>query len=190
MRARVRQLASILVVSATAVLVTSACGSNGGSHSTSGRVQASKGASPPASDQHEEDADTVCRLVTRADASTLFGVPATQNQGSSLAASTGACIWNATRASVRYTLIAHIYDTMAALDAAKAAGAKRVPGVGDQAYGSTAGSSGYQLWFAKDSHVGQLWFGITAPDPTSTPHGARIQRAGVLALARALAARM
>src|SRR5215831_12412047 len=135
----------LVVVAASAVLILSACGGGGDGDSTSGRIHASLGAT--GSDKHE-DSDRVCRLVTKADASRLFGAPATRNASSSFSATSGACIWNATRGLVRYTLVSRVYDSTAPLDT-KPRLATTVPGVGDRAYASALGSSAYEIWFAK-----------------------------------------
>src|SRR5215475_13653569 len=104
MSSRIWQRASLAVFCAAAVVMGSACGSGGGVTSTDARVKATHGASIP--DAHE-DAGTVCRLVTAADASKLFGAAAIQN-ASSLADTRGSCIWNATKGPVRYTLVSNI----------------------------------------------------------------------------------
>jgi hypothetical protein len=186
MSTRVWQRASVAVSCAAVVLGASACGSSGGS-SSSGRIQASIGAA--GSDKHE-DAFDVCKLVTAADASKLFGTTATPSGSSSFAATTGACVWNASRASARYTLISYIYDTPAALDAAKAARATAVQGVGDRAYVSAVGSSAYEVWFLKGRRVARLRFGVAPAARGSKPPSAASQSAAVLRLARTVAGRM
>jgi hypothetical protein len=187
MSSRIWQSASIAVVCAAAVVMASACGSSGGASSADARVKATHGASKA---DHHEDADTVCRVVTAADASKLFGAAAMQSD-SSLAETRGSCIWNATKGHVRYTLIGNIYDAPSAIDvAAKAAGAAAVPGIGDRAYVSSVGSSAYEVWLQKGGRVAHLEFLLAPADRGANLPSAATYRAAVLQLARALAARM
>jgi hypothetical protein len=185
MWARVKQPTTALVALAVAVLVISACGGGGSGDATSSRIHASLGAI--GSDNHE-DSDSVCHVVTQADASNLFGVPATRNTGSSLSATSGACIWNATRGPVRYTLISHIFDSTPL--AAKPRFATTLNGVGDRAYASTLGSSGYEVWFAKGTRTGQLRIVVGPTRPGSKPPSAITLKAGLTALARRVSGRL
>jgi len=186
MCARLTHRATTVVGLAAAMLVMAACGGSGAGHSTSARIESSATA---AGSDHHEDADTVCRLVTRADASALFGAPATRNTSSSIVATDGACIWNATSGSLHYTLVAHINDTAFPLDAAEAARMNIVRGVGERAYMSAVTPSGSQIWFVKNGRVVRLGFSVAGARDAALPPAVR-QKVAVPALARAVAARM